>query len=116
MAIDIDNNSLWIFGCKWAIIMCKILLFLLICLIFPNSCCYSENQYAETDEFSSDAVFVKVLLYHNVTPEMTNADNYTWLKIADNQWIAYNEEWEIVYPAKEKEEFIQLKALDKKDE
>ena len=55
--------------------MCKILLFLLICLIFPNSCCYSENQYAETDEFSSSAVFVKVLLYHNVTPNMTNADN-----------------------------------------
>lgn len=47
--------------------------------------------------------------------EMTNADNYTWLKIADNQWIAYNEEWETIYPAKEKEEFIQLKVLDKKD-
>ena len=47
--------------------------------------------------------------------EMTSADDYTWFKIADNQWIAFNEEWETVYPAKPKEEFIQLKVLDKKD-
>lgn len=47
--------------------------------------------------------------------DIVEADGYTWYKIADNQWIAYNEEWETVYPAKEKEEFIQLKVLDKKD-
>ena len=47
--------------------------------------------------------------------EMASADDYTWFKIADNQWIAFNEEWETVYHAKEKEEFIQVKILDKKD-
>lgn len=41
-------------------------------------------------------------------------DDYTWYKIADNQWIASNEEWTKVYP-KKKEEFKQFKVLEKKD-
>lgn len=47
--------------------------------------------------------------------ETKDNDGYTWYRISDNNWIAYNEEWENVYPAKPKEEFIQLKVLDKKD-
>ena len=47
--------------------------------------------------------------------EIVEADDYNWYKIADNQWIAYSDEWENVYPAKPKEEFVQLKVLDKKD-
>lgn len=46
--------------------------------------------------------------------ETTVAEDYTWYRIADNQWVAYNEEWETIYPAK-KDEFINLKILDEKD-
>ena len=46
--------------------------------------------------------------------EVADVDGYIWYRIADNQWIAFNEEWETVYPKKE-DEFIQLKVLDKKD-
>lgn len=47
--------------------------------------------------------------------EIVDAEGYNWYKIADNQWIAYNEDWETVYPAKEKEKYIQLKVLEEKD-
>ena len=47
--------------------------------------------------------------------EMTSADDYTWIKIADNQWMVYSDEWEILHLAEKKEEFIQLKVLEKKD-
>ena len=43
-------------------------------------------------------------------------DDYGWYRIADNQWVADDKEWLNVYPAKPKEEFIQLKVLDKKDD
>ena len=33
----------------------------------------------------------------------TEADDYTWYQIEDNIWIAYNSEWEILYPKKESE-------------
>lgn len=48
--------------------------------------------------------------------ETTENDGYIWYRISDSNWIAYSDEWENVYPAKEKEEFIQFKVLDKKDE
>lgn len=47
--------------------------------------------------------------------EEANNDGYKWYKIAENNWIAYNEEWENIYPAKEKEEYIKFKVIDKKD-
>lgn len=47
--------------------------------------------------------------------EVADHDGYTWYRIADSQWIAYNEEWENVYPAKPKKEYINLEILDKKD-
>lgn len=47
--------------------------------------------------------------------ETTDADGYTWYRISDSNWIASNDEWTKVYPAKEKEEFVELKVLDKKD-
>ena len=47
--------------------------------------------------------------------ETVDKDNNKWYKIAENNWIAFNEEWEKVYPAKEKEEYIQFKVLSKKD-
>ena len=47
--------------------------------------------------------------------ETAEADGYLWYRISDSNWIAYSEEWEVVYPAKPKEEFIQYKVLDKKD-
>ena len=47
--------------------------------------------------------------------ETVEADGYVWYKIADSQWIAYNEEWETVYP-KKVDEYIQFKVLDKKED
>lgn len=47
--------------------------------------------------------------------EVAENDGYTWYRIADNQWVAYDEEWETIYPAKEKEKYIQLKVLEEKD-
>ncbi len=47
--------------------------------------------------------------------EIVDAEGYNWYRIADNQWIAYNEEWETVYPAKPKDEYVKFKVLDKKD-
>lgn len=47
--------------------------------------------------------------------EKANSDGYEWYRISDNQWIAYNEEWENVYPAKPKKEYINLEILEKKD-
>ena len=46
--------------------------------------------------------------------ETKDADNYTWYRISDSNWIAYNEEWETIYPAKE-DKFVQFKVLDEKD-
>ena len=31
--------------------------------------------------------------------ETTDSDGYKWYKIADNQWIASNDEWTTIYPA-----------------
>lgn len=47
--------------------------------------------------------------------ETTENDGYTWYRISDSNWIAYSDEWEEVYPAKPKEEFVKLKVLEKKD-
>lgn len=46
--------------------------------------------------------------------ETKEADGYTWYRISDSNWIAYNEEWENIYPAKE-DKFVQFKVLDEKD-
>lgn len=46
--------------------------------------------------------------------EIFNNDGYDWYKIADDQWIAYNEEWENVYPKKE-DEYVRFKVIEKKD-
>lgn len=40
--------------------------------------------------------------------ETRDNDDYTWYRIADNQWIAYSDEWERVYPAKPREEFVNI--------
>lgn len=46
--------------------------------------------------------------------ETTEADGYVWYRISDNNWVAYNEEWENIYPKKEKE-YKKFEVLDKKD-
>ena len=40
---------------------------------------------------------------YNILNE-TTADGYTWFEVEPNIWIAYNEEWETLYPRKETEE------------
>ena len=52
--------------------------------------------------------------FYNIL-EIANADNYTWYRIADSQWIAYSPEWETIHEAKEKDEYVQFKVLSKKD-
>ena len=47
--------------------------------------------------------------------ETAEADGYVWYRISDSNWIASNDEWTKVYPAKPKEEYKQIKILDKKD-
>lgn len=47
--------------------------------------------------------------------EIVDAEGYNWYRIADNQWVAYNQEWFDVYPKKEKEEYVQFKVLSKGD-
>lgn len=36
--------------------------------------------------------------------EKVNADDYDWYRIADDQWMAYDAEWENLYPKKEPKE------------
>lgn len=45
--------------------------------------------------------------------EMVDAEGYNWYRIAENQWIAYSDEWEIIHPAKPKEEYVKLEEYVK---
>lgn len=36
--------------------------------------------------------------------EVKDADGYDWFRISDDQWIAYNQDWETVYPKKKSNE------------
>ena len=47
--------------------------------------------------------------------EIVDAEGYNWYRIADNQWVAYNAEWENIYPATPKIEYKQMQILEKKD-
>lgn len=46
----------------------------------------------------------------------TTKDNYTWYEVEPSIWIAYNKEWEILYPRKETEEEILKKEIVKLQE
>ena len=52
--------------------------------------------------------------FYNYFETKADIDGYGWYRISDNNWIAYNDEWETVYPAKPKE-YKKLEILDKKD-
>lgn len=52
--------------------------------------------------------------FYNYNKTEPDVDGYGWYRIADNQWVAYNEEWFNVYPAKE-DEYFKVKILEKKD-
>lgn len=43
----------------------------------------------------------------------TTADGYVWYEVEENMWIAYNEEWEKIYPRKETEEERLRKEVEK---
>lgn len=47
--------------------------------------------------------------------ETYNYDGYTWYKIADHQWVAYSPEWIEICPAKQEDEYVKFKVLNKKD-
>ena len=44
--------------------------------------------------------------------EVVDADGYMWYRISDNNWIAYSDEWERVYPKKE-DEYVSFKVIEK---
>lgn len=52
--------------------------------------------------------------YYNIL-DITNADGYTWYRIADHQWVAYSPEWETIHQAKEKKDYLQLEILEQKE-
>lgn len=60
--------------------------------------------------------FANIGFYNYSDTYKKDVNDYTWYKIADNNWIASSEEWTTVYPAKPKEEYIELKIIDKKDD
>lgn len=45
--------------------------------------------------------------------ETKTADNYTWYRIATNQWVAYDKEWETILPRKETEVEILKRQVEK---
>lgn len=47
--------------------------------------------------------------------ETKDSDGYTWYRIAEGQWIASSGEWTKIYPAKQKDKYIQFKVLSEKD-
>lgn len=53
--------------------------------------------------------------FYNYNKTEADVDGYGWYRIAENQWVAYNEEWFNVYPKKE-DEYLNFKILDKKDD
>ena len=63
---------------------------------------------------SAESIGVANIGYYDYYETKEN-DGYTWYRIDMWQWVAYKEEWVTVLPAKPKEEFIELKILDKKD-
>lgn len=48
--------------------------------------------------------------YYNVY-DMKEADDYTWYQIGDNNWVAYNEDWEVYYPARKDYKTLYEEAL-----
>lgn len=58
------------------------------------------NVRMEMSTKSTRIGYAKENGYYNVLGQEKNG-NYTWLKIAEDQYIAYNEEWEKLLPKKE---------------
>ena len=63
---------------------------------------------------SAEIIGVAKMGYYDYYETKEN-DGYTWYRIDMFQWVAYKEEWIDVLPAKPKDEYVQLKVLDKKD-
>ena len=63
---------------------------------------------------SAESIGVAKIGYYDYYETKEN-DGYTWYRIDMFQWVAYKEEWIDVLPAKPKDEYVQLKVLDKKD-
>ena len=75
----------------------------------------TELRVRTTPSLNGEIIGHANIGYYNYL-ETTESDGYTWYRISDNNWIAYNEEWEHVYPATPKKEYIELEILDKKDD
>lgn len=75
----------------------------------------TELRVRMTPSLSGELIGYAKEGYYNYY-EIVDVDGYNWYRIADREWIAYNEEWENVYPAKPKKEYVELEILDKKDD
>lgn len=60
----------------------------------------SELRVRTTPSLNGDILGFASIGYYNVL-EQTEADNYTWFKIDNDNWIAYSPEWEDYYPIQE---------------
>ena len=74
---------------------------------------HPEINYIAID-IKSDVLGYAIKGFYNYY-ETANNEGYTWYRIADNQWVAYNEEWDKIYPAKPKDKYVQFKVLSEKD-
>lgn len=85
-----------------------------------------RNEYVEQIEVIADVLRARkkpslkgeVLGYinqgfYNIISS-TVADNYNWYEVEKDIWIAYNEEWEIIYPKKETEEELKKQLEEQK--
>lgn len=76
----------------------------------------TTELYVKTEPSGSSGTvgLVQPGKYYNYY-EMTSAEEYTWVKLAENQWVIYASEWEILHPAETKDEYVKLKILDEKN-
>lgn len=68
----------------------------------------------KTPSLNGEIIGFAAMGYYNYF-ETADVDGYVWFKIAENQWVAFNEEWLNVYPAKEEDKYIKFKILSEQD-
>ena len=59
---------------------------------------YNDLRVRTTPSLNGEILGFAEIGYYNVF-ESAEADGYTWYKIADDNWIAYSDEWAKYYPA-----------------
>lgn len=74
-----------------------------------------ELRVRSTPGLSGEIIGHAGVGFYNYFETKADIDGYGWYRISDSNWIAYSDEWETVYPAKPKKEYVEIEILDKKD-